>query len=109
MNKEEILRKAQEENKDKLDEREQIVYGKASQIGMLVGGIICVILVVISRYILNIPEVALVAFMLYFSMLGSNKIVLFYYLKNCSHLVYSIICFVFAVAFLLTFILEVVK
>ena len=99
MNKEEILKKSQQENKGKLDEREMQAFGKASRIGMLVGGLLCVALVLISEFILNMPELALVGWMVYFAMQGSSNIVLFKHLKTRSKLIYGIAELVFAVAF----------
>ena len=51
MNKDEILEKSRLEGKGKPDELEVAAFGKASRVGMLVGGIICIILVLVSRWI----------------------------------------------------------
>lgn len=99
MNKEEILKMSQQENKGKLDEREEVVYGMASRVGMLVGALLCVVLVFVSEFILNMPELALTGWMVYFAMKGSSDMVLYRHLKIRSKLIYGIVGIVFAVAF----------
>lgn len=108
MKKEEILKMSQKENEGKLDERELEAFGKASRVGMAVGGVICVILVIVSRFILDIPELALAALMVYFSMKGSSDITLYKYLKTKSKLVCGILCIAFAVAFAVALAIKVV-
>ena len=99
MNKEEILKMSQQENKGKLDEREQAAFGKASRVGMLVGALLCVVLVLVSEFILKKPELALAGWMVYFAMQGSSNIILYTQLKNRSKLIYGIIETIFAIAF----------
>lgn len=99
MNKEEILKMSQQENKGKYDEREMAAFGKASRVGMLVGALLCVVLVIVGEFVLNMPELSLVGWMVYFSMQGSSNIVLYKHLKNRSKLIYGILGIVFAVAF----------
>ena len=108
MNKDEILKMSQQENKGKLDERELAVYGKASRVGMLVGGLLCVALIIVSRFILNIPELALVGWMVYFAMQGSSNIVLYKYLKTSSKLIYGIVEIVFSIAFAVAIVFKAV-
>ena len=99
MNKEEILKMSQQENKGKLDEREMAVYGRASRLGMCVGALLCVALVLVSEFILNMPELALAGWMVYFAMQGSSNMVIYRHLKIRSKLIYGIVGMVFAVAF----------
>ena len=101
MNREEILKKSQEENKGKLDERELAAYGKSSRVGMLVGASLCVVLVLVSEFIFDMPELALVGWMLYFAMQGSSNIVLFKHLKTRTKLIYGIVEIAFAVLFVI--------
>ena len=108
MNKDEILKISQQENKGKLDERELAVFGKASRVGMLVGGLLCVALILVSEFVLNMPELALVGWMVYFAMQGSSNIVLFKYLKTPSKLIYGIIEIAFAVAFAVAIVFKAV-
>ena len=99
MDKDEILKKSQQENKGKLDECEAAAFGKASRVGMLVGALLCVVLVLVSEFVLNSPALALAGWMVYFAMQGSSNMVLFKQLKTRSKLIYGIIELVFAVAF----------
>lgn len=108
MNKEDILKKSQQENKGKLDERELAIFGKASRIGMLVGALLCVALILVSEFALNMPELALAGWMVYFAMQGSSNIVLYCYLKKRSKLVYGILGIVFAIAFAVTVVFKAV-
>lgn len=108
MNKEDILKMSQRENKGKLDERELAAFGKASRVGMLVGAFLCVILILVSEFVLNKPELSLVGWMVYFAMQGSSNIVLFKYLKTRSKLVYGIIEIGFAVAFVIALVVKTV-
>ncbi|MEE1038476.1 MAG: DUF6442 family protein [Eubacterium sp.] len=108
MNREDILKKSQQENKGRLDEMEMSAMDKAGKAGMLVGAILSIFFVVFAR-IFNLPEVSLASFMIYFSILGSRELVLYKYLNNRSKLIHGIICVLFAVAFLVAFIFKVVS
>lgn len=108
MNKEDILKMSQRENKGKLDERELAAFGKASRVGMLVGAFLCVILILVSEFVLNKPELSLVGWMVYFAMQGSSNIVLFKYLKTRPKLVYGIIEIGFSVAFIIALVVKTV-
>jgi len=81
MNKEEILRMSRQENKGKPDEREAAALGQASRVGMAVGGLLCAVLILVSGFFWNKPEMALVGWTVYFAMAGSGNIVLFKHLK----------------------------
>ena len=107
MNKEEILQKSQQENKGKLDERELAVYGKASQVGMLVGGLLCAALIFVSAFVFNGSELALVGWMVYFAMQGSSNIVLYKHLRTRSKLIYGIVEIVFAITFAVVIVFKV--
>ena len=99
MNKEEILKLSQQENKGKPDERELNAIGKASRVGIVVGGILCVILVLVSRFILNRPEIALAGWMIYFAMQGSNNITMYVQLKNRTKLFCGIMYIIATIGF----------
>ena len=98
MNKEEILKLSQQENKGKPDERELNAMGKASRAGMAVGAILCVILVLVSNHILNRPELALAGWMIFFAMKGSSEFVLYSQLKDRTKLMFGIVDILFAIA-----------
>ena len=99
MDKEEILKMSQRENKGKPDEREAAAFGKAFRVGMLAGVLLCVALILVSEFILNRPELALAGWVVYFAMQGSSNIVLFRYLNTRRKLIYGVVEIVCAVAF----------
>ena len=99
MNKEDILELSRKENEGKQDERENAAYGEAGRNGMAVGGLICAVLVFLSELILNIPEVGLAAWLVYFAMYGTQRVTLYARLKERKHLVAGIVTLVAAVLF----------
>ena len=99
MRKEDILELSRKENQGKHDEREMAAYGTASKVGMLVGGIICVVLVLLSEFLFKLHEIGMVAWLVYFSMHGSHYITLYTQLKERNQLVYGIITLTTAVIF----------
>ncbi len=102
MKKDEILEMSRKENEGRYDEREQAAFGAASRVGMLVGGIVCAVLVVLSELLFNIPEFGLIAWFVYFSMNGSHYITLYTKLKARKQLVYGIMDLTLAVIFAVT-------
>ena len=99
MNREDILSKSRQENKGKLDERELIAYGKASRVGMLVGGCVCAVLIFAGEFLLHMPEVGYVGWLVYFAMLGADNITLWRELKGRRKLIYGAAELLFAVLF----------
>ena len=99
MNKEDILELSRKENEGKQDERENAAYGEAGRNGMAVGGLLCAILVFLSELVLNIPEVGLACWLVYFSMYGTHRVTLYAKLKERNHLVAGIITLAVAVLF----------
>ena len=99
MNKDEVLKMSREENEGRHDEREIVAFGTASRVGMLIGALVCVLLVFASELLFHIPEIGLVASLVYFAMQGSSNIVLFRDLKKRRNLIWGIIEIAFAVAF----------
>ena len=61
------------------------------RVGMLVGGIICVLLVLASEFIFGIHEIGLAAWLVYFAMQGSHSVAVYTKLKDRKKLVYGII------------------
>lgn len=106
MNKEKILEMSREENEGRHDERELAAFGNASRIGMLVGGLICVLLVFASEFVFHIPQIGLVGWLVYFAMQGSSNIVLFRALKIRRYLIWSIIELVCALAFAIAVVMK---
>ena len=102
MNKEDILAKSRQENKGKPDELEVAAFGKATRTGIYVGGLICMILVIVSR-VIDRPELALASWMIYMAMQGASNIVLYKHLKRQEKLISAIICTGLAVVFAVSF------
>ena len=109
MNKEEILMKSRKENEGKPDELEIAAFGKAARVGMLTGGSICIVLILVSRWILNRPEIALAGWTIFCSMQAGSNIVMYKHLKTSEKLVSAIINTVFAVGFAAALVIAIVK
>ena len=99
MDREEILLKSRQENKGKPDEL----------VGMYIGGVICIILVLISRWILERGDIALAGWMIYMAMQGGSNLVLYKHLKRQEKLVSGIVCSVFALIFMISFAIAVYR
>ena len=106
MNKEDILKMSQQENSGKPDERELAAIGKASRTGMKAGAILCAVLIVVSNFILDKPELAAVGWMVYCTMEGFSDIALFRQLKNRKKLIYGIMFIALAAAFAVAIVLK---
>lgn len=109
MDREEILKMSREENAGRLDELELAASSAASKIGMLVGGLVCVVLVLLGRIVLNVPEISLAGWMVYFAMYGSSNIVLYRKLKNRRNLIWGIVTGALSVVFCIAIIVISVK
>ena len=101
MDKENVLELSCKENEGKHDEREMRAYGSASKVGMLVGGLVCVALVLLSDFVFKIPEIGLASWLVYFAMQGSHSIMLYSQLKERNRLIYGILYLAFALAFVI--------
>ncbi len=99
MDKDQILKMSQQEGRGKYDERELAAFGKASKLGMLVGGLLCVALVLVSEFWLHYPKLALAGWMIYCAMHGTSELVLYSVLKGRFKLVFGLLNLLFAVAF----------
>lgn len=76
-----------------------MAFGKATRTGMYVGGVICIILVIVSRWVIDRPALALASWMIYMDMQGASNIVLYKHLKSQEKLISAIICTVLSVVF----------
>ena len=99
MNKEEILKMSRAENEGKRDEREVMVSGIASKAGMAAGVVACTLLVLASELLLDIPQVGLAGWLVYFSMYGASNLAMYKELKIRRHLEWGIITTAAAVVF----------
>lgn len=96
MNKKEILEKSRKENEGQLDEREQQINDSASKFGMAVGGILSIIIVILSR-IFDLPLLGLSAWSVYFSMYGTRHLYNFIFTKDKVELFQTIVGITFGV------------
>ena len=98
MNKEEILKLSQQENKGKPDELELNAMGNASRAGIVVGAILCLILMLVGTIVLNRPEISFTSWMIYTTMLATSELVLYSQLKSRTKLFCGIMHSIAAIA-----------
>ncbi len=96
MNRDEVLAKSRNENKNG-DEREIQILANSSKIGMAVGGILAAVIVVFSE-IVNEPLLGLSAWAVYFSMFGSRRLYQFVQTKEKIRLLQAAIGIAFGLA-----------
>jgi len=106
MDKESILKMSREENEGRRDEREMAVSAEAAKVGMLVGGLVCIVLVFLGRLVLNAPEISFAGWMVYFSMYAGSDFFLFRRLGNRRYLIWGIITAVASAGFCAALVLK---
>lgn len=104
MNKEEVLSRSRKENKDG-DEREMQIMANASKVGMAVGGILSVILAIVSSFSDEANLIGITAWAIYFSMIGSNDIYQYIKTKKRKNLIGGIITIIACIASLVSLII----
>ena len=97
MNKKEILEKSRKENEGQLDERELQINANASKFGMAVGGILSIVIVILSR-IFNMPLLGMAAWAVYFSMYGTRHLYNYIFTRDKVELFQSIVGILFGSA-----------
>ena len=104
MNKEDVLKLSREENSIGYDEREVQVIDKASRIGLAIGGVLCIVLVILSEFVFHDGKIAFAGWMMYLAMFGTQHLVLYSKLKKKSDLLFGVIDIIAAIAnFILLF------
>lgn len=106
MDKNEILAKSREENKNQ-DEREKFAIAKASQKATFVGALVCCFLVILDFFLGN--GIFYPVYSIYLAITGSTLLFKYYYLKETHELICGIIEILIAVAFIVLYILREVK
>lgn len=106
MDKNEILAKSREENKNQ-DEREKLAIAKASQKATLVGALVCCFFIIFDIFLGN--GIFYPVYSIYLAITGSTLLFKFYYLKKPHELVFGIIEILIAIAFIVLYILREVK
>ncbi len=89
MDKEEILKKSREENEDQDGEYEESVLAQAYKISICVGSVLCVLLIIATRYWSDIAEVAFGGLLLLFTVTGSSDLTMFVKLKEKKYLFHA--------------------
>lgn len=97
MTKEEILAKSREENKNR-DEMERFAYAKAGQRACAVGGLVCVIVILLE--FIFAARVSFSTWAVYLSMTGTMLLTKYLSLKKKHELIFGILQLVFALLFL---------
>lgn len=90
MNKDEILKKSRSENLGQPDERETMLFANASKVGMTVGGVLSMVMVMLSK-VFDTPVLGLSAWSIYFAMFGSRCAYQYRKTKESSWLIKSVI------------------
>ncbi len=99
MDKEEILKMSREENEGRQDEYETAAASTAAKAGMLAGGLVCVALAFIGKFILKLPAISFAGWMVYFAMYAASNFVLFRKLGNRRNLFWGIVTAAASVGF----------
>ncbi len=107
MDKNEILEKSREENKNQ-DEREKFAIAKASQKATyVVGALVCCFFIILDIFIGN--GIFYPVYSIYLAITGSTLLFKFYYLKELHELIFGVIEILIAIAFIVLYILREVK
>ena len=96
MNKDEILRKAREENRG-VDEVTQAAKTEAAKISMAVGGAACMLLNFLDRIFLHTDVIGDTCWIIYGIMASTSLLVQGIYLKKKSYLIGSVFTAVFVI------------
>ena len=91
MDKETILQMSRAENQGKQDEREKSITEKAMGIGQPVGLFVCVLLALISDFVLHNRDIGRAAWIVFFTMDGCSNLYLYSQNKKRSMLVWGIV------------------
>ena len=102
MEKDEILELSRKENDGTHDEMALAAFGAAAKAGMLCGAIVCMVLVLLSEFLFHVKEIAIVGWLVYFSMYSTCYTVLYSKLKQKAMLARAIVTLIAALAFLFT-------
>ena len=106
MSKEEILAKSREENK-KRDEMEQAVFVKAGQQACAVGGIVCMVIIILEAIFAK--EVNTSIWAVYLSITGTMLLMKYRGLRKKHELIFGLIQLGLAVCFLVMYIIKLVR
>ncbi len=105
MNKDEILAKSRKENENQ-DEMELEVFAKSGQKACAVGGIVCVLIIILQSIFKNSVDFSVWA--VYLSMTGTMLLYKYIKLKKKHELIFGLMQLILAVVFLVFYILKLV-
>ena len=100
MDKDTILKLSRAENEGKQDEREQSIENKAGVVGRWAGLCVCLLLVLISEYLLHNRDTGRAAWIVFFAMEGCSNLYLYLQNRKTSALVWSVVKLACAVIYL---------
>jgi len=106
MNREEILEKSRQENKNQ-DEMERDALAKAGQRACAVGGIVCALIIIFEA--LFVGQVNMSTWAVYLSMTGTMLLVKYTKLKKKHELVFGLMQLALALAFLVMYVIQTVR
>ena len=100
MDKDQILQMSRNESKGMPDEREQSIESQAANIARAVGVAICLLLVFLAECVLENRDIGRTAWIVFFSMEGSNNLCKFIKMKKRSFLLWAVLQLFCAIAYL---------
>ena len=106
MNREEILRKSRNENKNR-DEMERSTFEKAGQTACAVGGFVCMIIIILEAIFAG--QVNFGTWAVYLSMTGTMLLVKYFQLKKKHELIFGAAQLILAAIFLVMFVIRLVR
>ena len=106
MDKEEILQKSRNENKNR-DEMERSTYEKAGKTACAVGGFVCMIIILLEAIFTK--QVNCGTWAVYLSMTGTMLLVKYFQLKKKHELIFGVAELILAAIFLVMFVIRLVR
>ena len=106
MNRDEILEKSRKENKNQ-DEMERDALAKAGQRACTVGGIVCMVVILVEAIFTG--SVNFSTWAVYLSMTGTMLMVKYLRLKKKHELIFGLLQLALAAAFLIMYIVRIVR
>ena len=103
MNKEEILERSRQENKN-MDERERDALARAGRVASGVGGLVCGVVLILEAIFAG--QVGYAVWAVYLSITGTTLLVKFFRLRRVHELIFGLIELVLAAAFLVFYVLQ---
>ena len=98
-------KKEREEEKEQLDEIEQKIKLKSSAFAKAIGGFFCLLIVFVEDVFFGrTPAAAFAAFTVFFAMAAAEAGYRFMFMKKKTDIIKTVICAIFALAFIIGFV-----